>query len=136
MTLRAEVSGRLASGPRNVILPSRIPTAPCGIGRSSRAVPSTRSTAEVFRIRRSNMRSLGDAGDFHAAFASHRNRPFVAGVGMAKNAHRRIRSEHATDAPGGLLGAVRDNHLPGVERVPNAHATAMMERDPGRAVHR
>ena len=55
---------------------------------------------------------------------------------MPGDADAGIVGQHALEAHSHLVGAVGDDHLTGVERVADAHASAVVERDPGGAVHR
>src|SRR3954451_7629396 len=50
----------------------------------------------------------------------------VAGVGVAHHAGGRIVGQHALDAPGGLLGAVADDHHARVLRVADSDPAAMV----------
>ena len=52
---------------------------------------------------------------------------------MANDPHPRIGREHALDAFGHGIGAIRHCYLPGVQRVADAHAAAIVNRNPRRA---
>src|SRR5271166_1189430 len=57
----------------------------------------------------------------------------VAGVGVAGDADAGIVGQDALDALGHLVSAICNRHLSGVLRVADAHATSVVDGDPGRA---
>src|ERR1700683_2492448 len=58
---------------------------------------------------------------------------FISRVGMANDPHTRISREHALDAPGHLVATISNGDLSGVQRVANAHAAAVVNRNPRRS---
>ncbi len=70
--------------------------------------------------------------DPNAALAGDLERSLVARIGMADDAHPRIGRQHPLQAGGGRIGPVGHDDHPRVQRVPDAHATAVVDADPGR----
>jgi len=68
--------------------------------------------------------------DVDAALLGASDRRFVACVRVAEHAHPGVRCEHALEAARGLVGPVGDHHHASVNRVPDAHATAMTQDAP------
>src|SRR5882672_9845445 len=52
---------------------------------------------------------------------------------MPDHTHARIGRQHTLDTLSHRVSAVGDCDLPGVQRVPDAHAAAVVDRNPGRA---
>src|SRR5712691_1522141 len=69
-------------------------------------------------------------GNLHAGLARELDGFGIAGVGVSGNTDAGIVGEHALDARGHFFGAVGDRDLSGVLRVPDAHAAAIVNRNP------
>src|SRR6266852_2258366 len=69
----------------------------------------------------------------HARLLRKLFRLVIPRIHMPNHAHARIGRQHALDALGHHVGAVGDRDLPSVQRVADAHAAAVVDRDPRRA---
>src|SRR5712692_5203141 len=72
-------------------------------------------------------------GNSDAGLAGELDGLGVAGVGVARDPDAGVVGQHALDARGHLFAAVGDGHLPGVLRVADAYAAAVVDGDPGGA---
>ena len=71
-------------------------------------------------------------GELDAVTPRRRERRGIPGVRVTRDADSRIVREHALESPSGAGRAVGDAHLTGVQRVPDPHTPAVVERDPCR----
>ena len=68
---------------------------------------------------------------FHASALREVSGLVVTCIRMPDDPHARISSQHALDALGHRFAAIRNRHLAGVQRIANAYATAVVDRNPG-----
>jgi hypothetical protein len=64
------------------------------------------------------------------AFGSKLDRLRITGVYVTKHAHSRIARENAFESSLGIFGAVRDDNHAGMLRKTDAHAAAVVDRNP------
>lgn len=72
-------------------------------------------------------------GESDALFASTIHCFFVSRVGVTEDAHHGVIRQHSSKSAIGCFRSVSHNYLTGVLAEANAHAAAMVERDPRRA---
>ncbi len=79
------------------------------------------------RLRQSRERQI------HSPLSGGLDRLGIAGVGVPHDARPGVAREDAAEAARRALRAVRDDDHAGMDRVPDADAAAVVDRDPGRA---
>src|SRR5687767_13988747 len=72
-------------------------------------------------------------GDADGAFLRDVEGPFVAGVGVADDAHAGVVGEEAFELFRGEVRTISHRNLAGVDGTADPHAAAVVQRDPGGA---